>query len=170
MLRFREAAVTDPDAHALLTAYFAERAEGFPPEQGVYRPTFPSAEQFVPPAGVFLIVEPASADTAARQSKPLPAGLGCGGVRRIPDSAEGLVRYEVKHLWLRPEARGLGGGRQLLQELERRAVGFGAEELVLDTNASLEAAGGLYRSTGYESVEPYNDNPNATNWYAKRVG
>ena len=47
---------------------------------------------------------------------------------------------------------------------------FGAEELVLDTNASLEAAGGLYRSSGYVDIEPYNDNPNATNWYGKRVG
>jgi GNAT superfamily N-acetyltransferase len=164
MLRFREAAVTDPDAHALLTAYFAERAEGFPPEQGAYRPTFPTPEQFVPPAGVFLIVEPEGDDAVGR-----PAELGCGGVRRLADSPDGLVRYEVKHLWLRPEARGLGGGRLLLEELERRAVAFGAEELVLDTNASLEAAGGLYRSAGYVSVEPYNDNPNATNWYAKRV-
>lgn len=160
MLRFREAAVTSASAHALLTAYFAERAAGFPSEQGTYRPTFPSPEQFVPPAGVFLIVEGGDA----------PAPLGCGGVRRIEPSAEGLVRYEVKHLWLRPEARGLGGGRMLLQELERRALEFGAEELVLDTNASLEAAGGLYRASGYEPIEPYNDNPNATNWYGKRVG
>ena len=44
------------------------------------------------------------------------------------------------------------------------------EELVLDTNASLEAAGGLYRSSGYVDIEPYNANPNATNWYGKRVG
>lgn len=161
MLRFREAAVTDADAHALLTAYFAERAEGFPPEQGTYRPTFPAPEQFRPPAGVFLIVE--------RDADPTAGGVGCGGVRRIPDSRDGLVRYEVKHLWLRPEARGTGGGRLLLQELERRAVAFGAEELVLDTNASLEAAGGLYRASGYRSIEPYNDNPNATNWYGKRV-
>jgi GNAT superfamily N-acetyltransferase len=170
MLRFREAAVTDASAHALLTAYFAERAEGFPSEQGVYRPTLPSPEQFVPPAGVFLIVERDDVDTPGDTGPGLPTELGCGGVRRIPDSPDGSVRYEVKHLWLRPEARGLGGGRQLLQELERRAVAFGAQELVLDTNASLEAAGGLYRSSGYEPIEAYNDNPNATNWYGKRVG
>lgn len=173
MLRFREAAVTDADAHALLTAYFAERAAGFPPEQGTYRPTFPSPEQFTPPAGVFLVVERddgLGGDLGDAHGGGPSDDLGCGGVRRIPDSADGLVRYEIKHLWLRPEARGLGGGRMLLQELEARAVAFGAEELVLDTNASLEAAGGLYRASGYRAIEPYNDNPNATNWYGKRVG
>ena len=76
----------------------------------------------------------------------------------------------MKHLWLAPAARGRGAGRRLLEELERRAVEFGARELVLDTNASLEAAGGLYRSSGYVDIEPYNANPNATNWYGKRVG
>ncbi len=57
----------------------------------------------------------------------------------------------------------------LLAELEARAIGFGATHAVLDTNASLEAAAGLYHSHGYESIEPYNDNPNATNWYGKAL-
>jgi GNAT superfamily N-acetyltransferase len=159
-MRFREVDVTSAEALALLDAYFAERAAGFPVEQGEYRPTYPTAEQFTPPAGVFLVVEDDAGEV-----------IGCGGVRRIqrrPETYE--VRFEVKHLWLSPNARGQGAGRQLLQELERRAVGFGAQELVLDTNASLEAAGGLYRSSGYVEVEPYNANPNATHWYGKRVG
>jgi GNAT superfamily N-acetyltransferase len=158
MLRFREADVTDADAHALLEAYFAERAAGFPPTQGAYLPTWPANAQFTPPAGVFLVVEDGD--------QP----VGCGGVRRIqrrPDTDE--VRFEVKHLWLAPTARGHGEGRRLLAELERRAVEFGAEELVLDTNASLEAAGSLYRTSGYAEIEPYNANPNATHWYGKRV-
>lgn len=159
-MRFREVDVTSAEALALLDAYFAERAAGFPVEQGEYRPTYPTSEQFSPPAGVFLVVEDDDGEV-----------IGCGGVRRIqrrPETYE--VRFEVKHLWLSPNARGKGAGRQLLQELERRAIGFGAQELVLDTNASLEAAGGLYRSSGYVEVEPYNANPNATHWYGKRVG
>ncbi len=158
MLRFREADVTDPEAHALLEAYFAERAAGFPAAQGAYAPTWPTRAQFTPPAGVFLVVDD---DGDA---------VGCGGVRRIqrrPETNE--VRFEVKHLWLAPAARGRGEGRRLLDELERRAREFGAEELVLDTNASLEAAGGLYRSSGYVEIEPYNANPNATHWYGKRL-
>ena len=34
---------------------------------------------------------------------------------------------------------------------------------------TLAAAGGLYQSAGYAPIDPYNDNPNATNWYGKRV-
>ncbi|QEO16014.1 GNAT family N-acetyltransferase [Agromyces intestinalis] len=154
---------TDPDAHELLVGYFAERAAGFPAAQGEYRPTFPVDAAFTPPAGVFLLVEQTDASGPATP-------VGCGGVRRIEPGPDGAVRYEVKHLWLRPAARGGGEGRRLLVELERRAAGFGADEIVLDTNASLEAAGGLYRSSGYVSVEPYNDNPNADLWLRKPVG
>src|SRR4029453_18461000 len=151
--RFREVDVTSAEALGLLDAYFAERAAGFPAEQGVYRPTSPSAEQFTPPAGgVFLVAEDDDGEV-----------IGCGGVRRIQRRPETFdVRFEVKHLWLAHAARGRGAGRRLLEELERRAVEYGAQEVVLDTNASLEAAGGLYRSSGYVDIEPYNANPNAT--------
>ena len=80
-MRYREAGVTTPEAVALLDAYFAERAAGFPPEQGAYRPTYPTGEQFTPPAGVFLVVE----DDAG-------AIVGCGGIRRI-EAAPTPVRF-----------------------------------------------------------------------------
>jgi GNAT superfamily N-acetyltransferase len=63
----------------------------------------------------------------------------------------------------------MGVGRALLAELERRALALGATELVLDTNDSLEAAGSLYRSSGFEPSEPYNGNPNATAWFRKSL-
>lgn len=173
-MRFREVDVTEVEARAALDAYFAERAAGFPAELGEYRPTYPVSAAFTPPAGVFLLVEDDAERDAERDVERDAERdvelIGCGGVRRIePDPETGAVRYEVKHLWLRPAARGRGAGRRLLEELERRAVGFGAEELVLDTNASLEAAGGLYRSSGFSVIEPYNANPNATHWYGKRL-
>jgi len=147
---FREASVDDPDAHALIAEYFQTRDETFP--TGDYSRVFPQAENFTPPAGVFLIVVEDGED------------IGCGGIKRLaPD------RYEIKHLWIQPRMQGRGLGRILLNELERRATGFGATEVVLDTNASLIAAGGLYRSSGYEDIPPYNDNPNATNWYRKSL-
>ena len=160
MVTWRETQTTDAAAHALLSEYFTSRELGF--TGGTYTTTFPDPDRFVPPAGVFLVVE--GEDLAGE-----PADVGCGGIRRIDDGADGAIRYEVKHLWLQPHTRGLGYGRALLAELERRAREFGATELVLDTNASLEAAGGLYRSAGFVNVEPYNDNPNATDWYAKRL-
>lgn len=151
MPTFIDKPVTDATAHALLTEYFAYRAASFPSPAG-YVTTFPSAAQFREPEGAFLVVEVDGEN------------VGCGGIRSL-----GAGRFEVKHLWLQPSVQGRGLGRVLLAELERRARLLGATELVLDTNASLEAAGGLYRSSGYIDIEPYNDNPNATNWYLKTL-
>ena len=163
MVSFRETAVSDDAARMLLTEYFGSRELSFPASQGRYHPVFPSPEQFVPPRGVFLVVE-------GEDAHGDPADVGCGGVRRLESAENAAVRFEVKHLWLQPHTRGLGYGRALLRELERRAAGFGAGQLVLDTNDSLTAAGGLYRSSGYVRIDPYNDNPNATTWYAKDLG
>ena len=144
----------DPATSRLLDAYFAERVGGFTAPGG-YRVVRPDAGAFLPPDGVFLRLD---------DGEP----VACGGLRRLPDDERGR-RLEVKHLYVVPAARGRGLGRALLDELERRAGAMGAASIVLDTNRSLEAAGGLYRSAGYESVPPYNDNPNATDWYAKRL-
>jgi len=145
---FREALVTESDAHELLEEYFESRRGS----TAGYQTTFPDPAQFVSPAGVFLVVENETAST------------GCGGIRRLSDS-----RYEVKHLWVRPKARGLGLGRRLLVELERRAADLGATEIVLDTNETQAEASSLYRSAGYESIEPYNENPNANLWLRKTL-
>jgi GNAT superfamily N-acetyltransferase len=145
---YREASVDDPDAHALIAEYFDMRAETFP--TGDYSPVFPQASNFTPPAGVFLVVVEDGED------------VGCGGIKRLSPE-----RYEIKHLWIQPRMQGRGLGKALLFELERRALAFGATEVVLDTNASLTAAGSLYRSNGYEEIPPYNENPNATTWFRK---
>ncbi|QEE61670.1 GNAT family N-acetyltransferase [Salinibacterium sp. dk2585] len=159
---FREAGVADDDALALLTEYFSARAESFPAGPEAYRTVFPSPDDFVPPRGVFLIVE--GEDLAGDA-----ADVGCGGIRRISPSETGAARFEVKHLYVQPHTRGSGLGGALLAELERRAVELGADEVVLDTNASLESAARLYSKAGYQTIEPYNDNPNANNWYGKVV-
>jgi GNAT superfamily N-acetyltransferase len=150
VVTFREASVDDPAAHALIAEYFGLRADTFP--SGDYSPVFPKAANFLPPAGVFLVVVEDGED------------IGCGGIKRLTPT-----RYEIKHLWIQPRMQGRGLGRALLNELERRASDFGATEVVLDTNASLVAAGSMYRSGGYEEIAPYNDNPNATNWFRKAL-
>jgi GNAT superfamily N-acetyltransferase len=147
--------VDSPVAHALLEEYFRSREIGFAHQDVVYTAVFPKAEVFTAPAGVFVVVE---------DDDGTP--VGCGGIRRISDGERG-IRYEVKHLYLRPETRGRGWGRLLLDDLQRRASEWGAAELVLDTHHSLEAAAGLYLSSGFVATERFNDNPNATRWYAK---
>jgi GNAT superfamily N-acetyltransferase len=161
MAVWREVATTEESAQALLGEYFRERALSFPAEQGHYRTVFPDPAHFVPPAGVFLI---ASVEEGERG-----VDIGCGGVRSVPASPDGGIRYEIKHLYLRPSARGKGYGRTLLAELEARAAGFGAREVVLDTNVSQVAAAHLYLVSGYREIPPYNSNANATTWFAKEL-
>ncbi len=145
---------TDPVPAGLLADYFAERAAGFPTPGG-YRPATADPAAFAPPQGVFLLLQDDDG-----------APLGCGGLRTIAPTPAGS-RMEVKHLYVVPAARGRGLGRLILEALEAAARDAGARTLVLDTNRSLEAAGGLYRSAGFVTVPPFNDNPNATDWYGK---
>lgn len=146
MLEFLATPTDAPDAAELLDEYFAMREHGM----SGYRIVHPAPATFTEPAGVFLV--------ARRDGE----AIGCGGIRMLDPS-----RAEVKHLYLRPGARGTGLGRTLLESLEQHAARLGATEVVLDTNARLEAAQGLYRSSGYADVPPYNDNPNATHWFRK---
>jgi len=148
----------DPVAARLLQEYFDSRELGFTTHPGGYRVVHPDPERFVPPAGLFLVL---------RDDPGEP--VGCGGIRRI-DDRDGGPCYEVKHVWIQPGSRGRGWSRLLMGELEAAAAGFGARWLVLDTNESLLAAQRLYRTSGYADIPPYNDNPNATHWFAKRLG
>jgi ribosomal protein S18 acetylase RimI-like enzyme len=155
---FESVPVTDERAQALLAEYFDYRRATFPVAEG-YVVNLPDPAKFTPPAGEFVI----ALDEAR-------APLGCGGVRRLADDVLGGEPrrvWEVKHLWVRETGRGRGTGRSLLAELERRAAAFGADTVVLDTNASLVAANGLYSSSGYVPIPPYNDNGNATTWFRK---
>lgn len=154
-MTFRSASPAEPEAHALLGEYFAERAAGFP--GGSYRPAAPDPEVFAPPRGVLLVASDQHGD------------VGIGGIRRLDDGPV-EARFEVKHLYTRPAARGFGTAGALLRELERRARAWGAKELVLDTHHTLTAAAALYAVNGFTPIEAYNDNANATVWLRKALG
>ena len=164
MVHFLAVPVTDQRAQSLVRQYFADRSASFPASQGGYSVVMPEPVRFTPPNGVFLLLTDTDADIVDESD-----AFGCGGIRRLATVAGEPVRFEVKHLWVRPQVRGTGAGRALLAELERRAIAFGAAEAVLDTNASLKAADRLYRSSGYREIPPYNDNSNATTWFAKTL-
>ena len=82
-----------------------------------------------PPAGVFLI--------ARARAQP----VGCGALKFHAGAPA-----ELKRMWVAPEARGIGLGRRLLQELERLAREAGVEVLRLETNRALDEAIALYRN------------------------
>ncbi|MFB2598594.1 GNAT family N-acetyltransferase [Herbiconiux sp. P17] len=155
-MRIRTGDVTAAPERALLDAYFAFRAAAFPQAGGPYTVSYPSPVDFDGVNGVFLVVE---------DDDGTP--VGCGGIRMLADADAGVVRFEVKHVWLSPDTRGRGWAGLLMAELEHRARTFGATELVLDTHDSLDGAARLYARLGYEQIPAYNENPNATRWYRK---
>lgn len=159
-LEVRTVPADNPEVDELLDAYLDEREATFPSAQGTYARKRTPAAEFTPPNGVFAV---AYDDGLA---------VGCGGLRRIGDvTADGRtdVRFEVKHVFVIPAGRGKGVATALMDTLEAAAADLGATAIVLDTNDSLVAAGAMYRGRGYERVQPFNDNPNATAWYRKPV-
>jgi DNA-binding MarR family transcriptional regulator/GNAT superfamily N-acetyltransferase len=104
------------------------------------------------PKGLFLV--------AFLRSQP----VGCGGLRFHAN-----YPAEIKRLWVAPAVRGLGVGRRILADLERRARGHGVRTVRLDTNRNLTEAIALYRRTGYQEIVAFNDEPNAHHWFEKHL-
>jgi DNA-binding MarR family transcriptional regulator/GNAT superfamily N-acetyltransferase len=151
-----EVAPEDPAgaaAQACLAAYFAEIDARF--EQGWDQSVGIRLEpaDMAPPRGLILI--------ARLDGEP----VGCGALWH-----HGGGVADAKRMWVAPRARGLGLGRRLLAELERRAREAGVRTLRLDTNRALTEAIGLYRAAGYEEIERFNDEPHAHHWFAKTLG
>ncbi|HEX5339551.1 MAG TPA: GNAT family N-acetyltransferase [Gammaproteobacteria bacterium] len=93
--------------------------------------------------------------------------VGCVLLHRlesIPDAGE------CKRLYVQSEARGHGIAEALMDALEAHAREQGSKWVYLDTHHSLKPAITLYEKRGYEVCERYNDNPQATCFFRKRVG
>lgn len=81
----------------------------------------------------------------------------CGGVKRLDDR-----HCELKRMYVAPEARGAGVGRQLLRALEHAARDLGYEVARLDTGPRQPGAQRLYESDGYLPITNFNGNPVAS--------
>lgn len=97
---------------------------------------------YVPPKGRLLL--------AARGEHV----VGCVALRPF-DSQDG----EMKRLYLRPEAQGLGLGRTLTEAVIAEARAIGYRRLLLDTLPAMPAAQRLYESLGFVDIPPYRENP-----------
>jgi DNA-binding MarR family transcriptional regulator/GNAT superfamily N-acetyltransferase len=127
-------------ARECLRAYADELAGRFP--EGYDDAALSRPGELSGAAGAFLV--------AYEEGRP----VGCGGWHRLTDEVA-----EVRHLWVRGGARGLGLGRRLLEELERDAAGRGIATMRLGTHRVLAEAIALYRQCGYTEIPRYDDSP-----------
>ena len=80
---------------------------------------------------------------------------GCIALRKL---AEGTC--EMKRLYLRDTARGLGLGRQLIERVIDDARHIGYQRMRLDTfPPKMAKAVELYTRLGFRQIEPYYENP-----------
>jgi len=77
--------------------------------------------------------------------------LGYGGVYLLPPDAD------IQTIAVAPDAHGRGIGRTILNELIRIAHERGCTSMILEVRSDNEAALGLYRSSGFESISHRRD-------------
>jgi GNAT superfamily N-acetyltransferase len=140
------------DARAALAHYFAELDTRFDGGFDAGETVADDVTTMSPPTGLFVVAYRAG------------VVVGCGGVKRHDDETA-----EIKRMWVAPTARGVRLGVRLLQTLEQRAADLGYSVVVLDTNRVLLEAVAMYRRSGYQAIERYNDNPYAHHWFMKAL-
>jgi DNA-binding MarR family transcriptional regulator/GNAT superfamily N-acetyltransferase len=152
LVRFATENPAAPDSRWCLAQYFAELDarfdRGFNPKRSISA----DPHELTPPAGRLVI--------ARLHERP----IGCGALKLHRGAPA-----ELKRMWIAPDARGLGIGHRLLQELERHAREAGATLVRLETNRTLTEAIALYRRCGYVEVTAFNDEPYAHHWFQKRL-
>lgn len=80
--------------------------------------------------------------------------MGCFGIRKLDGSI-----CELKRMYLKKEARGLGSGKRLLRKAIEVGRELGYQKMRLDTLPTMDSAIKLYEKTGFYKIESYRFNP-----------
>jgi putative acetyltransferase len=80
------------------------------------------------------------------------APAGCGGVKLC-----GTEYGEIKRMYVRPEFRGRGFGKLVLDHLATYAKSHGLDLLRLETGIHQHAAIRLYEQEGFRRIPPFGD-------------
>ena len=94
------------------------------------------------------------------------AAAGCGGIQLF-----GTNYGELKRMYVRPQFRGSGLGKLMLDHLTDHARSRGVGLLRLETGIHQHAAIALYEREGFQSIPPfggYRDDP-LSRFYEKRI-
>ena len=119
---------------------------------------------YAPPRGALLVATPGDLSTVARSAKA-DSLVGMIGLRPIDNQI-----CEMKRLFVRPEARGRGLARQLIDNILTEARRLKYEEIRLDTLPMMGDAQKLYVAMGFADIDAYYDTPIAgTRFMALRL-
>jgi putative acetyltransferase len=78
--------------------------------------------------------------------------VGCGAIKRFtPDYAE------IKRMYVRPTFRGLGIGKQILNQIETLAKNTNLPKLRLETGIHQPEAIALYKKSDFYEISPFGD-------------
>lgn len=92
--------------------------------------------------------------------------VGCGGVQLFDTSYA-----ELKRMYVRPQHRGLGYAKLMINHLADYALGQGVRTLRLETGIAQVEAAGLYERMGFYRIPPfgaYREDPLSL-YYEKRL-
>ena len=94
----------------------------------------------------------------------IPAG--CGGVKLF-----GTDYAEIKRMYVRPQFRGLGLAKLMLDHLAEFARTNGVALVRLETGIAQREANGLYERAGFQLIEPFGEyKPDPlSRFYEKRI-
>ena len=79
---------------------------------------------------------------------------GCVAMKKLEDGI-----CEMKRLYVKPEFRGQGVGKELATRVIDKARECGYSRMRLDTVPSMKSAIELYRELGFKETSPYTFNP-----------
>jgi putative acetyltransferase len=127
-----------PDVHKLIAELDTYLYSLYPAEN-VYAMDISS---LLSPSVVFAVVR----DSAG-------SAVGCGAIVMKPEYGE------VKRMYVRPQARGQGLARRLIESLEKKAMEQGCRTFMLETGPTMPEALMLYERLGYLRRGPFGDYP-----------
>jgi len=136
-MKIREATIADGDAiRAIVNETLAEF--GFPVESdGIDSDLGDIPRSYQSLGGVFRVIEDDDG-----------AIVGCGGLFPIEQTS-----VELRKMYFRPEIRGQGLGRRLLEDLVAEARRRHYQRIELETASNLTAAIALYQRAGFVETE-----------------
>ena len=140
-MELRPARMTDPQVAPLLAALEQEYFQRYGENVEMSRA---DADEFDPPAGIFLVLLDGDITAAGGGYRPHAAGV-----------------CEVKRMWTHPDYRRQGLAERVLGALEDAATGAGYARLILETGPRQPEAAALYERRGYARIPYYGHYPEA---------